>query len=309
MRPDPAFPVGKTPGVGQRKPYTQDPEKGILVFQLKVTEPPNPELDRAGPSRKVGYELFILRETLVKLAQEGEERIREQRGEREGNAGEYAFWRVEKTYPWSEWGEKGSRFMDISMKKRAWVCSCSGYRFVDLVSKRDFNLSQRFRESDLANPTQGKMPADEEAVEREINGFDDAPARETGSAIGDGDVEMDQTNMEDVNGEHEELDLDDDGDDDEDDTFRPLRLCHIRVLDFSPIRLKRPLSRDPRMALVTTRQLPTVLSKRRVWQEDVVTTLPYTEVVQVEPIVANGVMIDDQRIIAIKVSQGLLSTY
>lgn len=284
VRPDPAFPVAPTPGVGQRKAYTQDPEKGVLVFELKVNEPPNPELNRTGPRVKVGFELFVLRETLVKLAQEGEQRIREQRDARDGTSGEYAFWRVEKNFPWSEWGKKNARFQDMSMRNRAWVCSCSGYRYVDLVSSDDYRQIYGRREEDKRRRAlSGGSELEENEVERAV--IEDNSGMD--HSMSDDELDVDVEEME---------------EDDDDDSFRPLRPCHIRVLDFSPIRLRRPLWKPAKESIVTTRTVPTVLSKRRIWTEDVITTLPYTEVIQTKSIIANGVMIDDQRVIAIKVS-------
>ena len=67
------------------------------------------------------YEVFVLRETLIELAREGEKRLEEQRRTKDKETGEYAFWRVEKNIPWAQWGVKGSRILDISMKRRNWV--------------------------------------------------------------------------------------------------------------------------------------------------------------------------------------------
>lgn len=47
---------------------------------------------------------------------------------------------------------------------------------------------------------------------------------------------------------------------------------------------------------------PTVLEKRRVWREDVVSGLPFREVWRRLERRANGVMMDDQRVIVVKVS-------
>ena len=79
------------------------------------------------------------------------------------------------------------------------------------------------------------------------------------------------------------------------------RKCDFRLLDFSPWNLRRPLSSDvdDPDATVTVRTLPTILSKEKVWQEDVKTMLPYTEVVKRKGYRANGVMMDDQRVIAV----------
>lgn len=112
VRPDPAFPPSRD-SAGVRKSFTQDPSKGILVFDLQVMEPMDP------PQEYVkGCELFVLRETLVDIARKGEEELislRKQDGE--GNS----HWRVENQYPWAEWGETGARMLDMSMNQRSWV--------------------------------------------------------------------------------------------------------------------------------------------------------------------------------------------
>ncbi|WVR07189.1 hypothetical protein IAU60_004230 [Kwoniella sp. DSM 27419] len=134
VRPDPPFPVhqpGTGPTLGKGKPFTQDPSKGILVFELRLVAPPGQE-HRMMSDRKKSYELFVLRETLVKAALQGEERLRQAWA----NGGDYdglGIRGVERTIPWAEWGEHGARLMDAQMKRRSWVCSCSGYRFVSLT--------------------------------------------------------------------------------------------------------------------------------------------------------------------------------
>ena len=94
----------------------------------------------------VSYELFILRETLVDLAKDGEERLVQAKAEA-GNEG----WRrsdVELTIPWDEWGRFGARLMDMSMEERRWVCSCSGYRFMSLIPSDDSPEPVRMRDTD-----------------------------------------------------------------------------------------------------------------------------------------------------------------
>lgn len=58
---------------------------------------------------------------------------------------------------------------------------------------------------------------------------------------------------------------------------------------------------------VTVRHAPTVLPKRRIWKEDVTTRLLYQEIVRKVGVRANGVMMDDQRIIVVCVSAGAFS--
>lgn len=47
---------------------------------------------------------------------------------------------------------------------------------------------------------------------------------------------------------------------------------------------------------------PTVLERRRVWKEDVISGLPFREVWRRKEMRANGVMMDDQRVIVVSVS-------
>ena len=117
VRPDPAFPPNRD-SAGTRKPFTQNPEKGVLVFELQVTEhalntPPEALETRA-------YELVVLRETLVDMAREGEKRLATIRKAAKDQV-EYPYWRVEENFAWAEWGEKKARMMDMSMTQRRWV--------------------------------------------------------------------------------------------------------------------------------------------------------------------------------------------
>ena len=120
LRPDAAFP-GNSASEGPRKPFTQDPEKGVLVFELHLDPGEDrlpdlvrrPDAPRHHAARK--YELFVLRETLVTLAREGEERL--------ALVTRQASWRAEaeRYIEWTDWGEKGSRMLILSMPQRIWV--------------------------------------------------------------------------------------------------------------------------------------------------------------------------------------------
>lgn len=81
------------------------------------------------------------------------------------------------------------------------------------------------------------------------------------------------------------------------------RRCDIRVLDFSPVSVRRELSSarhdDDDEWSVSVETEPTVLPKRGIWKEDVWSRLPYREVVRRKAIRANGVMMDDQRLIVV----------
>lgn len=48
---------------------------------------------------------------------------------------------------------------------------------------------------------------------------------------------------------------------------------------------------------------PSVMPHGRIWRDDVVSSLPYVVVVREEGVLANGVMIDDQRIMLVAVSR------
>ena len=136
IRPDPAFPPrqpSNEPTLGGSKPFTQDPEQGLVVFDLHIREPVEDEGRQMRTT--VSYELFVLRELLVDIAKEGEERLSSAKAQ----AGQDGWRRsdVEINVPWEEWGRDGARLMDISMEHRKWVCSCSGYRFMSLIPSDD----------------------------------------------------------------------------------------------------------------------------------------------------------------------------
>jgi len=82
------------------------------------------------------------------------------------------------------------------------------------------------------------------------------------------------------------------------------RKSDFKLYDFSPWNLRKPLSpeSDDTDVEVTLKTAPTVLPKGRMWQEDVTTSLPYTEIFRKVGTRANGIMIDDQRIISVWVS-------
>lgn len=124
MRPDPPFPPNQG-GLGN-KPFGLDPRTGVLVIEL--------QLDEYIPLRRIHlgvpekYEIFVLRSTLVDMAEEAEASWLGQLGTRE--------------YPpqvltWEEWGEDKARMMEPTMPLRQWVCSCSGYRYASVERFRN----------------------------------------------------------------------------------------------------------------------------------------------------------------------------
>lgn len=107
MRPDPAFPPADPngPTLGRGKPFTQDPVRGVVAIELSLSDE---------SMRPQEYEMFILREKLVEMANEAEERLRES-----WEAGE-EFEAVELS--WSEWGEEHARLMpQVQQQRRRWV--------------------------------------------------------------------------------------------------------------------------------------------------------------------------------------------
>lgn len=75
MRPDPAFPAvpGSQDTLGAR-PFTQDPRRGVIVIEMAMDDD---RLVMPMRMRPEFYEMFILRETLVDMAEEGEARLME----------------------------------------------------------------------------------------------------------------------------------------------------------------------------------------------------------------------------------------
>ena len=127
VRPDPAFPPtprGDQPTLGPRKPFTQDPYKGVLVFDLTIGDPPIAGIDPGQQTAQNNYELFILREYMIGLSLEGEERLRRSRLSAEVE-GRLEIWDVPKYLSWADWGEQNSRLLHQSMENRRWVSSDS----------------------------------------------------------------------------------------------------------------------------------------------------------------------------------------
>lgn len=128
IRPDPAFPPtprGEEPTLGHRKPFTQDPSRGVLVFDMTLGDPPSPEAEPNQQTYQNHYELFVLREYINYLASGGEERLRRSRLKSDDEE-RLEIWDVALNLSWAEWGEANSRFLTQSMANRLWVCrSCA----------------------------------------------------------------------------------------------------------------------------------------------------------------------------------------
>ncbi|ORX36815.1 hypothetical protein BD324DRAFT_580515 [Kockovaella imperatae] len=223
VRPDPAF----TPRKG--KPFTQDPEKGLLVFDIQTVV-----VDETQLIHQHAYELFVLRETLVNLAKNGEARFERARE----TSDRFSPWRLEENFSWEDWGVTNARLMNASMKNRAWVCSCSGYRFISLSS------TPLWDDEDSEITEQGRRP-------------------------------------------------------------QPRRR-NLRLLDFSPfsVRKARNAVDHPPEVTIKVHDTPTVLRGHDSFVNDVTSALPYVEIVREAGVRANGVMMDDQRIIAVSTVDG-----
>ncbi|BEI86007.1 hypothetical protein CcaverHIS002_0602940 [Cutaneotrichosporon cavernicola] len=75
MRPDPAFPpVPSSQTTLGSRPFTQDPRRGVIVIEMTMDDD---RLVMPMRMRPEFYEMFILRETLVAMADEGEARLHE----------------------------------------------------------------------------------------------------------------------------------------------------------------------------------------------------------------------------------------
>jgi hypothetical protein len=172
VRPDPAFPptpLGDAPMLGPRKPFTQDPSKGVLVFELQMGDPPPEGEGPDFPTATTTYELFVLREYLIKLADEGQERLRRSRLPA-SDENRLEVWDVLRNQFWSEWGESNARFLTQTMSTRSWVCpptlwmfsadeqvcSCSGYRYISLADPDETNQPQGGIAADLADPRRSR---------------------------------------------------------------------------------------------------------------------------------------------------------
>nr|XP_031857816.1 uncharacterized protein CI109_006759 [Kwoniella shandongensis]KAA5524888.1 hypothetical protein CI109_006759 [Kwoniella shandongensis] len=258
VRPDPAFPPRSPdsgPTLNKRKAFTQDPSKGVLVFELKVGEPITEGPPIMNEMTSKSYELFVLRETLVDLAEQGEDRLRKA-WENGGDEDGLGIRGVERTFVWADWGEKGARMLDRVMRRRNWVCSCSGYRFISLTPA-------------IRSENHTGWPSSEDPSMSD-------PER------------------------------------DEQEFISPPRRSDIHLLDFSPFNIRREQATEPELInfmdsaikekdwSVKVIDHESVLEKRRIWKDDVRSSLSFREVRKDYGGWSNGVMIDDQRVIIVR---------
>lgn len=364
VRPDPAFPVRSasdhSPRIGTGPPFTQDPSKGLLVFNFSVIEPATREtpLDAHAMfqniiDRAVDFELFVLRETLVRLGLEGEERFRQVRVGAEAG---YEHWRVERVIPWREWGERGSRLEYAAMERRQWVCFCSGYRYAALLEADDADglaaepaggghisaRPSRVKIYDFSpcgvRREMIKLGLDLRLLETRHGDIADLlDAGEAGMEEQDQQTRLDELDVEDTimelvqseggslprgsrfrrydywvtdRSEYDGLVPGDAFTEPAEESAAVASAHSIestkaegsdlpsqsRVGDFEMAEEERAPHRSH---LVLE---PSVIPRGEVWTEDVVTWLPYRSVTSEDTVLANGIMIDDQRVMVVDVS-------
>ncbi|WVO16342.1 hypothetical protein L204_104017 [Cryptococcus depauperatus] len=269
IRPDPPFPP-KTPSgsheltLVKNKPFTQDPNKGIVIFNLGLQETFTTGPHVMNTVRHYPFELFVLRETLVQLGQDGENRLR---STWQGDTSGLGVRGVQRNYKWTEWGEKGARMIDKVMSKRSWVCSCSGYRYISVMphQKSPFCEYPDHEELNLNRTTIDTYPYSPEkshimlmdfspfAIEKELSKGDPYPESDNIDVLG-----------------------------------RQTSLTGTFVPPFTE-------GKGWKSRVVTE---PTCISPG-IWTEDVKSSLPYREVWREYGGLSNGVMIDDQRVIVV----------
>lgn len=143
VRPDPAYPPRPEQTKDgeveytllKHKPFTQDPSKGILVFDYRLQERIAMDPNTRDVVRNWPFEVFVRRETLVKLGQEGEKRLKQ--AWESGSVLKMGVRDVQQTLTWDEWGEKGARMMDKIMTIRSWVSCFLNMYLLNLQTDRD----------------------------------------------------------------------------------------------------------------------------------------------------------------------------
>ena len=84
--------------------------------------------------------------------------------------------------------------------------------------------------------------------------------------------------------------------------------AHLRVQDYNPLSLRHPIlledDHNPTLEQHVCRKIvtdPSILEADGFFQVDVVTRLPYYEVTTLAPFTLTGVMLDDERVVGMKV--------
>ncbi|WVQ82207.1 hypothetical protein IAT38_004335 [Cryptococcus sp. DSM 104549] len=332
VRPDPPYPPrprgkeaqaqaqanagGPEPTLVKNKPFTQDPSCGILVFELKVQQPVAVPLDAdeeaglvAGADLGEGrFELFVPRETLVNMGKEGEARLAKAYANG-GDVDGLGIRGVERTLAWEDWGEKGARIMDAVMRNRSWVCSCAGYRYISLwnadppTQASRTQLIERPSRHDLLLHDFSPYAVRKERARQQAEAGTESPDERQGEESG----EKDDFIMFDGGGDAPEA--------------GPSRSSSTSSLSSLPSSLDSttapttsaataPSPTSPNTLNLTPEDLaagskswlvdePSVLPRGKFWKEDVKSGLPYRKVWRKYGGWANGVMVDDQRVIVI----------
>ncbi|KAJ9105406.1 hypothetical protein QFC21_001777 [Naganishia friedmannii] len=121
-RPDPPFPstTMHTP-LGKLKPFTEDPETGLLVLSLQFTF----QADHFPMSEETV--VFFLKEELLQLVNKYEAAFEEREPSKEGGVQ-----KGDRVVEWAQWKHL-TRVMEEPESGSRWVCFVHGYRYVTRV--------------------------------------------------------------------------------------------------------------------------------------------------------------------------------
>ncbi|KAL1410397.1 hypothetical protein Q8F55_004407 [Vanrija albida] len=290
MRPDPPFPPTspKNQTLGRGKPFTQDPSRGVVVFEILVVGEDLPEFS---------YELFVLRETFVQMAHEGEERMRRAwtSPRRSGvGADDMLPNAVLRTYHWAEWGEQNARLQrQFQQRQRNWVCSCSGYRFASLQPHQDED-EEPDRDDCVDLVVFDFSPTSVRRTRAEMeNQRDGSPKRRADQGDEDTPESRDSEALD-------KPDPKDRADGAGETTGKELQFDHARVraLGFTGHSANAEAYGRAEYR-VELHDEPTEIPPGHGWAETVITRLPYRSATRTLYGRPNGVMIDDQRVLAV----------
>ncbi|WWC89487.1 uncharacterized protein L201_004411 [Kwoniella dendrophila CBS 6074] len=324
VRPDPPFPPNDHDiGDKFRKPFTQNSNKGIMVFELKVIGHGNQNVPDNLPrrERQKSYEIFILREFLIEQAEKGENRLK-QAYENGGDLDGLGIRGVEKNLNWDNWGKDNTRFLDAVMKRRSWVCSCSGYRYVSLIPTIRSGGNRLWDNSsnggNLHNHNNGNHINDE--LEDETNEII-PPPKKSDLMIFDfspinvrkllqkeqiqQQLEVERLLLSNPNEEDSSLHEDQEEEEENYHDIISKRLDLEFDTNVNNISFDEYLSKKSIITLVS-KDHKTILPKRNIWKNDLITNLPFIQIRKEYGELANGVMCDDQRIIVVH-TQGRLN--
>lgn len=274
MRPDPSAipPPADAPTLGRGKPFTLDPARGVVVIEMTIGSDDTDEPIHLQNAHTENFELFILRETLVNLAEEGEARRRRDWAKFGPGAEPDA-----RVYEWDQWGEEHARLLPaVQTLRRQWVCSCSGYRFVSLVpASSDFGgvpvPAPEQTAEELQDDENGPFPI--EPLHLVVNDFNPYVVARTRAEARERDADMWTQ-----------------------ETAVPKDLDEGQA-DFGDHKYTVALHDDA-----------TTLKAGDAWAEDVTTRLPFRTVRRAINGDPGGAMVDDQRIFLIRTT-GVMSSW